>query len=90
MVLIFAQTHVQVFRKRKTVALDVLDKAKAVVLEHDVAKFAATALGQVINAVSGVKLVSLASHCLCLCMLAIDVQGSAYASMRLGPDVCLN
>ena len=47
---ICAHTRVQVFCKRKAVALAVLNKAKAVALQQNVAKFAATALGQIINA----------------------------------------
>ena len=77
-----AQLHVQVFCKRKAVALAVLDKAKAVLLEHDVTKFAATALGQIVSAMHGVKVVSAASHSLCFCMHGINVEG-------LGAGNCL-
>ena len=84
--LICAQIPLQVFCRRKAVALAVLDKAKAVLLEHDVVKFAATALGQIINALYGVKVVSSASFCLCFCMLAINKEGPVCAWNHLGPS----
>ena len=69
LVLICAQIPLQVFCKRKAVALAVLDKAKAVLLEHDVVKFAATALGQIINALYGVKVYLLqAFACAFVCL----------------------
>lgn len=58
--MIRAELGVQIFRKRKAIAVDVLDKAKAVVLEHHPVKFAATALGQILCSLHGVKVVF---HC---------------------------
>lgn len=45
----------QVFCERKAIAVDVLDQAKAVVLEHHPVKFAAIALGQILCSLHGVK-----------------------------------
>ena len=50
----------QVFRTRKDNAVEYLDEAKAVVLEHQPIKFAATALGQIFCSLHGVKVVL---HC---------------------------
>ena len=86
LVLTCAQFHVQEFCKKKAVTLAVLDKAKAVLLEHDVPKFAATALGQVFKAMYGGKVSSSASHCLCFYMLAVNVKGLC-AQNCLGPSM---
>ena len=62
--MICAPNAAQEFCEGKATALQLLEKSKAIVLEHNMGKFAATALGQIINALYGTQVLPAISHCM--------------------------
>ena len=49
---------VQGYRNSRATALQLLERCKATLLEHNIGQFAATALGQVLGALNGTKVVT--------------------------------